>query len=159
MNQNYIDELSEFALEQLVSSLEVTMVSAGYDDIRAEYDEETKTVCLTQYGVFWKPVFQRWISTDEITGYDLFHLLFYSWIGMSESTTITPYTEEIIDNLLFSMLEAGFSNIFVKYSESIIFLSDRKRRTVSIDTLNFSDAREILKMVYVILNQFSESED
>lgn len=159
MNQNYIDELSEFALEQIVSSLEVTMVSAGYDDIRAEYDEETKTVCLTQYGVLWKPVFRRWISTDEITGYDLFHLLFYAWIGMSESTTITPYTaEEIVDNLLFSMLEAGFPNILARYSESIISLRNRNGSEVNIDSSTFLDKRKLLNMIYIILRQFSEDE-
>lgn len=81
MKQNealYIDELSMFDLEQIVTRLEATMVNAGYDDIRAEYDENTKNVCLTKYGGYWTPVDKQWISTnDVITAEDLFSLLFY----------------------------------------------------------------------------------
>lgn len=161
MNRNinglYIDELSTFDREQLISNLEVTMISAGYDDIRAEYDERTETVCLTKYGTCWKPVDRQWISMDNIrTSVYFFHKLYDTWIDMSTATEMTEYEPvAVIDNLLFAMLEGGFSNIFVDCSRSIISLNNRKGRTVNIDVSTFPDIKELLNLAYLILRQLS----
>lgn len=135
-------ELCTFDREQIVAGLEAAMVNAGYDDIRAEYDEETKTVCLTQYGTWWKPINKQWIFTNMETAVEFFDKLFYSWINMSTSTTIKDdefERKESMDNLLSSMLESGYSDIRISYSEDKLILHNKKGNTINVDLSTFSD--------------------
>lgn len=151
-------ELSTFDREQIVAGLEAAMVNAGYDDIRAEYNEQMEKVCFTKYGALWKPVDKRWISTNTETAVELFDKLYYSWIDMSTSTTLWDFdfqVKEIMDNLLSSMLESGYSDIRIGYSEGTLILSNKKGNTINIDLSTFSDTRELLKMAYLILRRLS----
>ena len=153
-----MSNLCEFDREEIVAGLQAAMVYAGYDDIRAEYDKETKTVCLTQYGTWWKPINKQWIFTNMETAVEFFDKLFYSWINMSTSTTVEDddfERKESIDNLLFYMLESGYSDIKIECGKDILVLSNQKGNKINIELSTFPDTRELLKISYLILRSLA----